>query len=106
MKGFKYIHAHTPCPPGWQMEERIAVSVARLAVTTGLYVLYEIENGQMKLSEPSAKLLGKKKLPPVSQYMQAQGRFRALTPADIDSIQNEIDTKWAGYRRQMTSAAA
>jgi pyruvate ferredoxin oxidoreductase beta subunit len=106
MKGFKYIHAHTPCPPGWQMEERVAVAIGRLAVTTGLFVLYEIEDGRMKLSEPSAKLLGKKSLSPVTQYLKAQGRYRALSPEHIETIQNAVDAKWAGYRREMASAAA
>ncbi len=106
MKGLKYIHAHTPCPPGWQMEERVAVSIGRLAVTSGLYVLYEIEDGEMKLSEPSAKLLGKKKLPPVSEYMEAQGRFKALGPEDVEAVQREVDEKWAAYRRDLTPAAA
>jgi len=71
-----------------------------------LYVLYEIENGRMQLSEPSAKLLNKKKLPPVSQYMDAQGRFRALGADDVEAIQNEVDAKWAAYRVQMAPAVA
>lgn len=101
LKGLKYIHAHTPCPPGWAMDERLAVAIGRLAVTTGLYVLYEIEDGQIKLSEPSAKLLRKKELPPVSEYLEAQGRFRALGKAAVEQLQQEVDAKWAAYRRQM-----
>jgi pyruvate ferredoxin oxidoreductase beta subunit len=101
LKGLKYIHAHTPCPPGWQMEERMAIAIGRLAVRTGLYVMYEIEDGQMKLSEPSAKLLRKKTLPPVSQYLEVQGRFAAMTPEAVEQLQQEVDAKWAEYRRQM-----
>ena len=101
LKGLKYLHAHTPCPPGWQMEERVAIAIGRLAVSTGVYVLYEIENGEMKLSDPSAKLLKKKELPPVSEYVKAQGRFRALGEAAVERLQQEVDAKWAAYRRQM-----
>lgn len=101
LKGLKYIHAHTPCPPGWQMEERVAVAIGRLAVNTGLYVLYEIQNGQMKLSEPSAKLLKKKELPPVRDYIEAQGRFKVLGPEAIDKLQQEVDAKWAALRQRM-----
>ena len=100
LKGLKYIHAHTPCPPGWQMEERVAVAIGRLAVSTGVYVLYEIANGHMTLSEPSAKLLKKKQPPPVSEYLEAQGRFRAMRPEAVEQLQQEVDAKWAGYRRQ------
>ncbi len=105
MRGLKYIHAHTPCPPGWQMEERVAVAIGRLAVSTGLWVLYEIENGEMRLSEPSAKLLKKPTLTPVREYLAAQGRFRALDDAAIEKLQDEVDVKWAAYRRQATSPA-
>ena len=101
LKGLKYIHAHTPCPPGWQMEERLAIAIGRLAVSTGLYVMYEIEDGQMKLSEPSAKLLRKKTLPPVSQYLEAQGRFAAMKPEAVAQLQQEVDAKWAAFRRQL-----
>ncbi len=101
LKGLKYIHAHTPCPPGWQMEERVAVAIGRLAVSTGLYVLYEIEDGTMKLSEPSAKLLRKKELPPVSEYLEAQGRFKALGREAVEKLQQEVDVKWTAFRRQM-----
>lgn len=100
LRGLKYIHAHTPCPPGWQMEERVAVAIGRLAVTTGLWVLYEIENGQMRLSEPSAKLLKKPALTPVREYFAAQGRFRALSNEAIETLQQEVDAKWATYRHQ------
>lgn len=101
LKGLKYIHAHTPCPPGWQMEERVAVHIGRLAVSTGVYVLYEIENGTLKLSEPSAKLLKKTSLPPVSEYLEAQGRFKVLQKEAVDRLQQEVDAKWAAYRQQM-----
>jgi pyruvate ferredoxin oxidoreductase beta subunit len=100
LKGLKYIHAHTPCPPGWQMEERVAVAIGRLAVNTGLYVLYEIENGHLTLSEPSAKLLKKKDLSPVSEYLAAQGRFRVMEKEAVEQLQQEVDAKWAAYRRQ------
>jgi pyruvate ferredoxin oxidoreductase beta subunit len=102
LKGLKYIHIHTPCPSGWQIEERLVVTIGKLAVETGLYVLYEIQDGEMKLSPPSAKLLRKKKLPPVSDYVEAQGRFKTMPEEAIERIQQEVDAKWETYRHQMT----
>jgi pyruvate ferredoxin oxidoreductase beta subunit len=84
----------------------MAVAIGRLAVSTGIYVLYEIEGGEMRLSEPSAKLLGKKKLPPVSEYLEAQGRFKALKKEAVEKLQQEVDAKWAVYRRQHDVALA
>ncbi len=101
MKGLKYIHIHTPCPSGWGIEERLSVKLGKLAVETGLYVLYEIEDGEMKLSPPSARLLTKKKVPPVSDYLGPQSRFKALPEAAIENLQQEVDAKWETYRSQM-----
>ena len=100
-KGLKYIHIHTPCPTGWGIEERLSVKLGKLAVETGLYVLYEIEDGEMKLSPPSAKLLTKKKMPPVSNYLEPQSRFKALPEAVVENLQQEVDAKWETYRSQM-----
>jgi pyruvate ferredoxin oxidoreductase beta subunit len=101
LKGLKYIHAHTPCPPGWGIEERLAITIGKLAVETGLYVLYEIEDGAMKLSQPSARFL-KKALLPVAEYIEAQARFRTLGKQDVEQLQREVDEKWATYRSRMT----
>jgi pyruvate ferredoxin oxidoreductase beta subunit len=100
LKGLKYIHAHTPCPPGWGIDERLAITIGKLAVETGVFVLYEIEDGTMKLSQPSARFL-KKDLRPVAEYIETQSRFRTLRKEDVDNLQREVDAKWAAYRRRM-----
>jgi pyruvate ferredoxin oxidoreductase beta subunit len=98
IKGLKYLHIQTPCPPGWGCEERMTVEIGRTAVETGLFDLYEIEDGQMKLSGPSHKLLGKASLRPVREYLEMQVRFKALSDKQIDAMQEQIDLKWADYR--------
>ena len=99
MKGLKYIHIHTPCPSGWGMEERYAIKVGKMAVNTGLYELYEVEDGRKTLSAPSAKLLTKKELPRVIEYFKMQSRFRALSDEFLERLQEELDTRWDEYRR-------
>ena len=101
LKGMKYIHIHTPCPSGWGMEERFAIKVGKLAVNTGLYELYEVENGKKTFSAPSAKLLNRKSLPRVIEYFKMQSRFRALSGEFLEGLQEEIDTRWDGYRQTM-----
>ena len=49
---------------------------------------------------PSAKLLKKKKSPPVSDYLKAQRRFKALGDEAIEELQQEVDAKWEAYRHQ------
>jgi pyruvate ferredoxin oxidoreductase beta subunit len=85
-KGFKYIHVHTPCPTGWRFPESKTVEVGRLAVETGMWKLYEIENGgQKRLSyKPQPRKA-------VTEYLKAQGRFGHLKAADHEVIQENVD---------------
>ncbi len=99
ISGPKYIHVHTPCPSGWGFNPRYTIKIGRMAVESGLYDLYENENGHFELSGPSQRLL-KKDRRPVSEYLETQARFRGLSEARIASIQQEVDAKWETYRAQ------
>jgi pyruvate ferredoxin oxidoreductase beta subunit len=99
IKGVKYIHIHIPCPSGWGFEPQYAVKIGRLAVETGLYDLYEIENGHFQLSGPSNRLLNKKRRP-VEEYFKTQSRFKALSESLISEIQNRVDKKWEEYAQK------
>jgi len=100
MPGTKYFHIHIPCPPGWGYDPRYGIKIGRLAVETGYYDLYEIVNGEFKLTAASEKLVEKRKLIPVREYFRAQSRFRILTEEQIADIQKQIDEKWAGYYKK------
>lgn len=96
VSGPKYIHVHTPCPPGWGFDTRYTVKVGKMAVKTGLFDLYEIENSEFRLTGASEKLIGKDRLP-VSDYFNTQGRFSSLPESIVESVQSQIDTKWSTY---------
>jgi len=96
MNGPKYIHIHTPCPAGWGFNPRFTVKIGKLAVETGLYDLYEIENNKWRLTGASKKLIGKKRTP-VNEYFNTQNRFKALSDEQISDIQKEVDIKWQSY---------
>jgi len=99
IKGTKYIHILSPCPTGWRYPGSKTVEIGKLAVETGLWALYEIENGVFKLSPPSARLLDKEKRKPVEVYLKTQGRFRHLTDEDIAEIQRWVDAAWEKYKK-------
>ncbi|MEM3731480.1 MAG: pyruvate synthase subunit PorB [Candidatus Bathyarchaeia archaeon] len=99
IRGTKYIHVLTPCPTGWRYDASKTVELGRLAVQTGLWVLYEIENGKFKLNPPSNGLVDKAKRKPIKEYLALQGRFRNLTESDIEKIQKFIDEDWELYRK-------
>jgi pyruvate ferredoxin oxidoreductase beta subunit len=96
LSGPRYIHVHTPCPPGWSFDTRYTIKVGKLAVESGLFDLYEIENGKLSLTGPSKKLLGKTRTP-VQEYFSSQGRFKSLSPDIVAAVQARIDAKWENY---------
>lgn len=101
IQGTKYIHLLAPCPTGWRYDTGKTIAMGRLAVQTGLFVLYEIENGKFKLSPPSDRLVDKSKRKPVKEYFAGQGRFRNLTEDDVVRIQNWVDEDWNEYRKRV-----
>lgn len=101
MKGFRYFHIKTPCPPGWGCEERMAIKIGKSAVDTGLHLLYEIEDGVKRLSEPSQRLLSNGKRKPVDEYLRLQTRFKALSSEQIAELQRRTDTRWQELEREL-----
>ncbi|MBM4449048.1 MAG: pyruvate ferredoxin oxidoreductase, partial [Chloroflexi bacterium] len=86
--GAAYIHILAACPTGWRCPTDDAIKVGRLAVRTGIFPLYEIENGRYKLS------LSLSKLEPVETYLKTQGRFRHLTEGTIKEIQERVTREY------------
>jgi pyruvate ferredoxin oxidoreductase beta subunit len=47
LRGARYIHIDVPCPLGWGTESDETIHIARLAVESGLFPLFEAENGEV-----------------------------------------------------------
>ncbi len=99
IKGPKYIQILTPCPPGWRFPTEKTIEMGRLAVQTGVWALFEIEHGELKLSGPSARLVDKSKRKPIEQYLKVQGRFRHMTNEDVKVLQKWVDRSWENYKK-------
>lgn len=97
--GMKYIHLHSPCPTGWRFPSSKTIEVGRLAVLTGMWVLYEVENRIFKLNPPSNTLIDKSKRRPIRDYIKIQGRFLHLTNENIDLLQRYVDEQWETYSK-------
>ena len=95
--GVRYIHIHAPCPAGWGFDPRYTVKIGQLAVASGMYDLYEIENGTKRLTGPSIGLLTKDRKP-VGSYLSMQSRFKAFDAATTEGLQKRIDLKWDAYK--------
>lgn len=82
--GFSYIHILAPCHRGWQIPAEKTIEFARLAVESGLWELYEVDEGKRtRTYEPSFS--------PVVEYLHEQGRFKNLTEEAVEEIQQGIN---------------
>jgi len=89
IQGPAYIHILSVCPTGWRCPPDLTVRIGRLAVETGIFPLYEVENGEYKLSFNFPQLR------PVTDYMKLQGRFRHLSEETLKEIQHRVDKEYA-----------
>jgi len=92
--GPAYVHILSVCPTGWRCLPDLSVRIGRLAVETGIFPLYEVENGQYKLSFDFPKLR------PVTDYLKLQGRFGHLSPDDINKIQTRVTEEYEKLREK------
>ncbi|MBI5061362.1 MAG: hypothetical protein HZB67_03535 [Candidatus Aenigmarchaeota archaeon] len=87
IKGPKFILVHAPCPTAWKCDSSKSIEIARLAVDSGMFVVYEMENNRMTINV-------KPKFVPVEQYLRSQGRFKHLTGEEIARIQIRVNYDW------------
>ena len=94
IEGCKYIQIFAPCPPGWGYLSDDTIEMARLAVKTGLWILYENENGVITLSKKSKPLVEPSKRLPIIEYVSKQKRFAGISEQTLIEIQEKIDRDW------------
>jgi pyruvate/2-oxoacid:ferredoxin oxidoreductase beta subunit len=95
IRGTRFLHILSPCPPGWKCQDEDAIHLARAAVRTRIFPLMEVENGsrwRFTVDHPGG---------PVEPYLRKQGRFRHLTDRDIEDIQAGVDARWEVLKRRV-----
>jgi pyruvate/2-oxoacid:ferredoxin oxidoreductase beta subunit len=89
VRGTRFLHLLSPCPPGWKIPSERAIEYARLAVATHVFPLVEIVDGRTTVTvNPPAE--------PLEKYLEGQGRFRQLA-ADAERVEvvaRAIDARW------------
>jgi len=91
--GPAYVHILSVCPTGWRCLPELSVRIGRLAVETGIFPLYEVENGRYKLSFDFPKLR------PIDDYLKSQGRFKHLSPDEIKKIQARVTEEYQKLKK-------
>jgi pyruvate ferredoxin oxidoreductase beta subunit/2-oxoisovalerate ferredoxin oxidoreductase beta subunit len=98
LRGMRLLVVLVPCLDGWGVPEDQGIAVARLAVESGVFPLYEVEDGcRYTLNDPQ-------KTRPVRDYLSAQRRYQNLPEHEIESLQQEIDGGWARLQRRAQAA--
>ena len=105
-RGLKFIHMMAPCPPGWRYQPRDSIKIGKLAVQTGMWILYEIEHDVMRLTGPSKRLAkpdAQRK--PLTEYLESQGRFRLAKGEIYDELERWVEQNWQDVRGRIDREA-
>ena len=91
-KGPAFLNVLAPCTRGWRFPSGETVEMARLAVETCFWPLYEVEDGRWKVTfKPRQKK-------PLEEWVKRQGRFRHLLQPEnrhlLEQAQEEVDKRW------------
>jgi pyruvate ferredoxin oxidoreductase beta subunit len=92
--GPAFLNVFAPCPRGWRIPYNMSIEISKLAVQSGFWPLYEVEDGEWRIT---TKVHNKK---PIEDFLKPQGRFKHLfKPGNeelLAKIQDEVDR---AYRR-------
>ena len=95
LKGSRFIHIYASCPTGWRIPSEMSVKIARMAVQTNIFPLYEVEEGfKYTINYKPKEYL-------VREYFKLQGRFRHLSDKDLDQIQEMVNEDWERLLRKV-----
>ncbi|MCL2504255.1 MAG: thiamine pyrophosphate-dependent enzyme [Coriobacteriia bacterium] len=92
VKGPAFLNILSPCPRGWRSEPDQTVEVARLAVKTGFWPLFEVEGGIWHRTVAVRELL------PIEEFLKTQGRFSHLLKPEnaelLAEVRADVNAYW------------
>lgn len=92
--GMRFIHILAPCPAGWKMASELTVEIARMAVESNVFPLYEVEDGvRYHITYHPKRPIS------VEQYLKVQGRFKHLTPEMVAQFTVDVQERWDRLQR-------
>lgn len=86
-RGLKFIEILSPCPIDFEIETSNTIEIARLAVETGLWPLYEVENRTLNVTKRPIRL------EPIERFFELQKLFKP-TEAHINEMQALVNKNW------------
>jgi len=99
VEGPAFLNVISPCVPGWGYPENKTIEMAKLAVETCFWPLYEVERDVWKLNYDP-----KNNKKPIIDWMKPQRRFKHLFRPEnkpiLDKIQARVDFEWALLKKR------
>ena len=95
--GLSYIHLFSPCTTGWGVPEDQGFDVARMAVETNYFPLWEAEHGKVRLTHEVADPK------PIKEYTSFMGKYSHLTADDLEKIQGIVNDRYNLIKSLATS---
>ena len=83
--GPTFLNVMAPCPRGWRLPFDQTVEIAKLAVATNYWPLFEVENGVWTLTP-------NRKKQPIEDFLRPQGRFKHLFKPGNEHLIKEFQT--------------
>ena len=98
-KGPAFINVLSPCVPGWKYPPNMTIEMAKLAVETCFWPLFEIEDDVWTLNYDPGE--NKK---PIIEWLKPQKRFRHLLLPEnkhiVDALQANVDKRWEELKKR------
>jgi len=92
VEGPAFINVLSPCPRGWRTNPSSTIEIAKAAVQTGFWPLFEVVDGEWR---QTVKVMNRK---PIEEFLKPQGRFAHLfkpgNEALLAEVQAEVDRYW------------
>lgn len=98
-EGPSFINVFSPCPRGWRHPADKSIEIAKLAVLTGFWPLYEVENGEYKVTYKPRK----KK--PLKDFLETQGRFRHLLREENQPVVERMEKEIEAWEKELMRRA-
>ena len=91
LRGFRYIEILSVCNPGWRVPTHIGPELAKEAVDTGFWLLFEYERGKFKINkEPTFEGL--------EEFLKKQGRFKHMKDFQVRILEDWLKHKYNVYK--------
>ncbi|MCS7146133.1 MAG: thiamine pyrophosphate-dependent enzyme [Nitrososphaerota archaeon] len=103
IEGPTFLHVVAPCPRGWYFEPQLTIKMAKLAVETRIFPIYEVENGKYRINY----MINRPR--PVEEYLKLQSRFAYLLRPEnahlLERFKQWVEDRW-NYLQKMAAVTS